>query len=521
MFFHEKFSYMYRLLNLNHKMISKQCGFDVSLLSRWKNGNRVPSYKNGQYRDLAVFFLSQIKNTSQRDEISMILSSHRTIATHLSDEVDLLEDWLLVSNPKPQIPLMNYTTNSDTLSQLRNIITNTDYLVFNPDINLDKSTRTDVYIYKDNKGKREAIIYFLNTAFELNEPTDIFIFSDEDQGWWMEDENFPALWANYLKGIAHKGHRLSVIFLNSRPSEQYIRAINTWFPLMFNGKVNAYYFPNYNNPAVKSTTFIIKDTLAYVSLSSQLSDEEKIGYLHFDTPSIQMQTALFLGRMATCRSLVTTYTEETQLSLLDRMNQSETLESQGKMFSQYPSAYFLPVSVFERYALTLPSEVASRYMSMIRRYLQVRAHVFSSVKVEEAVVVKTLRDLILDPEHHFFESRFFGNRIMKLTHLELTAYLNNIILAIENNPNYSLFFLRRPNAQRDFNVNISAREHVGVVLCPTSPSSVNHIAIFSTESNTIYTIYQYLTLLFDQIPSVYKQREETIKVLNDLQKLLI
>lgn len=521
MFFHEKFSYLYRLLNVNHKLVSKQCGFDVSLLSRWKNGNRVPSYKNGQYRELAKFFLAQIKTQAQREELNMIIAGHRTVATHLASDLDLFEDWLVISSSKPQIPLMNYSINSDTLTQQRSIIISSESVIDHPVIHLDLSTKTDVYIYKNNVGKRNAVLYFLNTALELDEISDMYIFSDEDSGWWLEDDHFPILWATYLKGIAAKGHRISVIFLNSRPSEQYIRTLNTWLPLMLNGKINAFYFPNYTNPSVKSTTFIIKDKLTYVSLSSQLSDYEKIGYLHFDLASIQMQTALFLGRMATCRTLVTTYTNETQLSLLERMIMAESAEFNMIIVNNYVSPFFLPLSVFERYALTLPKDAGERYMSIVRRYQRLRGQFIVNIEMTEVIHLKTIRDLILDPEHTFFESRFFANRLMKLTSEEIKQYFMNITSMVENQKDYHLVFLRKPSMQKDMNINITVREHVGVLMTPTSPSTLNHIALVTTEGNTVYTVHKYLSQLLSQIPSVYKEKEETLNILRELVKLIV
>jgi hypothetical protein len=519
MFFHEKYAYLYRLLNVNHKQVAKQCGYDVSLLSRWKNGNRLPSHKNGQYRELAKFFIGAIKTQAQRDEINMIIAGHRVIAPHLTLDVDVFEDWLMVSNTKPEISLMNYSLNSDTLTQLRSIISSNDAMIQDSNVQLDTQTRTDVYIYKSNHGKRDAVLYFLNTALELQEPSDIYVFSDEDQGWWMEDESFPTMWMTYLKGIALKGHRMNVIFLTTRPSEQYIRALNTWLPLMLIGHVNAFYFPNYATHSVKSTTFIIKDTLAYVSLSSQLSDVEKIGYLHFDLPSIQMQTALFLGRMAACQSLVTTYSIETQLALLDRMMQVEPADYALKSFHQHPSPYFLPLSVFERYAFTLPLEMGNRYLSIVRKYLKARENIVPTLDVFEVIPYKSMKDLIEDPNHMLFNSRFFANRYMKLTISEIKEFLNNAIEIITSVKNYKMAFLYRTQAQKDMNVNIAVRQHSGALMTPIKPSPVNHIAIFTTEGNTVATLFKYLSSLQDQIPSSYHQKEETLQTLKDLIRM--
>ena len=521
MFFHEKFSYLYRLLNLNHKLVSKHCGYDVSLLSRWKNGNRLPSAKNGQYKELARYFLSAIKTQVQRDEINMIIAGHRAVATHLSDEQDVFEDWLMVSNTKPQIPLMNYTNTSESLSQLRLIMSNQDELAMQPKMSLDTDTRTDVYIYKTNQGKRDAVLYFLSTALELHTPHDLYIFSDEEQEWWLEDPNFPYLWANYLKGLTLKGHRISVIFLITRPSELYVGVLNTWLPLMFLGKVNAFYSPHYTTPSVKSTTFIIKDTLAYVSLSSQHSEFEKIGYLHFDLPSIYMQSALFFGRMTHCRSLVTIYSLETQISLLERMLLTETTDYRMKMFNHFPSPFFLPLSVFERYAQSLPSDMVERYLSIIRKYLKTRENMIASVDVSELIIYKSLKEFILDSEHTLHEGRFFANRLMKLTSQECHTYLDNIITTLSSFPNYHFSLIHRTDMIQDITVNVSVREHVGAVITPMKPSIIQHIAVVSTEGNTVHALFNHLSNIERRTPSVYHYKNEVIQALLELKAMIV
>ena len=58
-------------------------------------------------------------------------------------------------------------------------------------------------------------------------------------------------------------------------------------------------------------------------------------------------------------------------------------------------------------------------------------------------------------------------------------------------------------------------------MTPTSPSSLNHIALVTTEGNTVYTVYKYLSQLLSQIPSVYKEKDETLNTLRELSKLII
>lgn len=519
--FYEKFTHMYRLLNLNHKIVAKQTGIDVSLLSRFKTGKRLPSDKNGQYHDFAKLFLSCIKTAAQRDTINMIITGHRITIPHVIAEIDIFEDWLKSSSARPEMSLMSYVAQTDRLAQMRAIITSKDETILKTThIKLDPQTRTDFYIYKDNEGKREAVLYFLNTALELEHPTDIYIYSDEDPGWWMEDETFPKLWASFLRAITLKGHTINTIFLTTRPSEQYIHALNTWLPLMLVGKINTFYFADYAIQTVKSTTFVIKDSLCYVSLSSRLSDLEKIGYLHVDLPSIRMQTALFLGRMAGCRSLMTTYTTETQLALLERMLQSESQDYPLKTFSLFPNPLFLPFSVFEKYSLTLPLEMRQRYMSIIRKYLTYIDNALPTIQVHEVTPFNKLRDLVLDPNAYYFESSFFGNKELKLTKNELKLYVNNIIDVLQRCPSYELIFLQQQSTYKELDININVRQHTHALITPINKSPLDHIALFSREGNTVMTLFKYLTSLQSNIPSAYRQKEETLQNLYTLQALL-
>jgi hypothetical protein len=71
------------------------------------------------------------------------------------------------------------------------------------------------------------------------------------------------------------------------------------------------------------------------------------------------------------------------------------------------------------------------------------------------------------------------------------------------------------------NINITVREHIGVVMTPTSPSTLNHIALVTTEGNTVYTLHKYLSQLLSQIPTVYKEKEETLIILKDLISLIV
>jgi hypothetical protein len=80
-------------------------------------------------------------------------------------------------------------------------------------------------------------------------------------------------------------------------------------------------------------------------------------------------------------------------------------------------------------------------------------------------------------------------------------------------------FLYRTQAQKDMNVNIAVRQHSGALMTPIKPSPVNHIAIFTTEGNTVATLFKYLTSLQDQIPSSYHQKEETLQTLKDLIRM--
>ena len=74
---------------------------------------------------------------------------------------------------------------------------------------------------------------------------------------------------------------------------------------------------------------------------------------------------------------------------------------------------------------------------------------------------------------------------------------------------------------QDITVNVSVREHVGAVITPMKPSIIQHIAVVSTEGNTVHALFNHLSNIERRIPSVYHHKKEVIQSLQELKAMIV
>jgi hypothetical protein len=133
--------------------LAKFLNLNQSLISRFRQGSRIPSTKSSYIKDTARYLSNKIKKEKLMDKI---VALHFDEDTPLSDSI---YNWLS-SDSELQTSL--YSDLSD-----------------------------DMYYYGD-AGKRDASLKFLQENIK-NKAHTILLYSDEDMG-WMLDKNYQKKW---------------------------------------------------------------------------------------------------------------------------------------------------------------------------------------------------------------------------------------------------------------------------------------------------------------------------------------
>ncbi|MCR5735516.1 MAG: hypothetical protein K6G22_12995 [Lachnospiraceae bacterium] len=95
-------------------------------------------------------------------------------------------------------------------------------------------------IYNGSSGLREAVLRFLVRVAE-SDAAEMMLYSDQDMGWMMADNDFTLRWAALMSSCVKKGKSLHIIHNIDRNLDEMSQAITSWLPLYMSGMIRSYY----------------------------------------------------------------------------------------------------------------------------------------------------------------------------------------------------------------------------------------------------------------------------------------
>ena len=223
--FSEKLNYIMMLTRTTNTELAKFLNLNQSLISRFRQGSRIPPTKSNYVRDIANYLSNKIKKEKLMDKILVL---HFDEDTPLSDSI---YNWL----------------SSDSELQT----------------SLYSDLNDDMYYYGD-VGKRDVSLKFLEENITKKSRT-ILLYSDENIS-WMLDENYKKRWKEYLITLLNQGTKIKIIHSLSRNYDELLNAVTMWLPLYLSGNIDAYYIPKLRDGINRKTLFI-SSNCAVVSTS--------------------------------------------------------------------------------------------------------------------------------------------------------------------------------------------------------------------------------------------------------------
>ncbi|MCR5685775.1 MAG: hypothetical protein K6G81_10220 [Lachnospiraceae bacterium] len=294
--FGRRFDAALRCAHLSNVALSRLINVDASLISRYRNGSRIPR-ANSEIIPMigATVWQYVVKN-----------SETVTIAGEIGISEDELNDtkftnWLF------EAVVRNAADISATEQLLRafdqfgapRLITDTekkqksgDLSGMNPDED-ELNEKKDVYF--GNKGLQKAVIRFLTRTI-IEKVPEIWLYSDQDIS-WMTEGGFAARWAELMKRTVAAGTRIRIIHNINRNLQEMTSAITLWLPLYISGRIEPYYSARNTDPRFAHTLFVCPGHFAIEACN--VRDNESVDTYHFyeekslvDTYSRQYETLL-------------------------------------------------------------------------------------------------------------------------------------------------------------------------------------------------------------------------------------
>lgn len=504
------------LFSVTNKELATECNVDPSLVSRWRNGQRFPSEKYDQMKQIALFFLHQKMDLEQRHTLQEIMSVQKLNTPLLETQEDLLTSWLSdrrnhsvyqgreTIKTKPTIYVDNQTLKTRS----------------RPRFPLSSQTKREFHVFQGNSGKRKAALLLLQKAMSLDTPNDIYIFSNELLHWWLEDKQFQIQWTSYLKLIVMKNHRIHVIHDVNRNKEEYSKYMNIWLPMHLIGSINSHYYPMYVDSPIKETYMVIKGHMALESRSTFLTPKENICLLFEDEDTVDMIESIFLGRLVNCKPLVQVYKEQDQTQLLQLYLKAISSDYNVIFMHKSINSVFLPDSVFEKYCEGWPHTKKREYMQVIKQYKNSQFLAFSKRSFVDVIPLETLYEITSSKSYTHRNMLLFSDTLITLTKDEIILTLKDVLYTLQKYEKFNIYLNMNENPIEHPNINIEYRENHSAFFTTNYELVTPYIGLYSDEGNLMHTFGYFLNNLIAQIPTAFKQKSETIKQIESALRLL-
>jgi hypothetical protein len=119
-----------------------------------------------------------------------------------------------------------------------------------------------------NDGRREAVLQFLDHILTLPQGQQLYLMSQEDLAWLIEDRDFLAVWQAKLAQLLQNRHKIRIIHWVDRSVDSLNSIIGYWLPLHLTGGIESWFFPKYSDSPFQTTLFILENDLAITGMSS-------------------------------------------------------------------------------------------------------------------------------------------------------------------------------------------------------------------------------------------------------------
>lgn len=352
------------IYRLNNVTLARGISADASLVSRWRNGDRVPKRGSAVYHDIANFLAGIGMLKHDRDTLDTMLG----VTCESREELRAaLYSWLSGGavvkkvNLDPEEPALVV----GMFDKLTEIFTEQARAPTGP-VSLYPRVQSGMFAdherFEGITGLRQAVINFLHAVTLSKTPGDVYLMPPSDETWLTDDPEFEKLYTNSLRLIIRNGH--SVHMLHPAPHGSMLAPLlTTYMPLYTTGRFFSYgrASADISAPAL----FVLMGQAAIVSYYAA----EQTNTLFFKNqkdiiPFVNMVHA----QLGSCSPLAAACNKDAPLALAERLIQLE--DKPGALFcvKNTLDPIFLPETHI--YALlnhVLPQSKVSAHLDMLAR----------------------------------------------------------------------------------------------------------------------------------------------------------
>lgn len=535
MHFSEKLRLLTHVFKVSNSRLARAIHVDASLVSRWKSGDRSISSQSRHIPDLATFFIQTDAYPYQRAYLDRLLASllpdPKSCAEN--DLIHALANWLVSADAAewPQLP-SDPSLSADPARLFDNISSWFSKTHATPDLTKPAAGKTGAAdrsdwseqilpghrlngeVFYGMSGKRQAVINLLLEILQLESPCELLLISEESMRWLTDDIRFTRKWARLLLEVIEKGHRITVIHIVSRRTQEISGIVEYWLPLHLSGQIASYYIPRYVEPAVSQTLFIIRNRAVFLAQSTEDIQTQGLTLICRDEETVAHYTRVYEAILHGCLPLFSVFTP--QNCRLFQQDIATMQEQPGRLYHirRQPDTCLLPPQLYAQLQpLVCCQHPAFADQANLTDWLQARRNncfgrsgqnrpVFDMLPLsmlekacQDGITIQSDCELLLKSPLH-------------LGFAESADWLEQLAEMLRTQEQYQLYLFQEPSDAEPLLFSLSYYENKAALFAPAGNGKPYVIALH--EANSLHSLGLFLDRLIARIPSSQRNREDVI-----------
>lgn len=500
--FKDKITRMMQILKITNSQLAQRLDVDMSLVSRWRTGNRLPSQRGDHMEQIADYLMECAFKKDLLDEFTELLGlsadAHRSDHAYLRSH---LLNWLQDDKYQDNSPYIR-----DFIDKVEFFIESTKFGAANQRLHkAPEYSIKDIYVGAD--GKREAMKRFLHQISLSEDILDIYFYSDEAQEWIMDDIEFYFVFNEMLSEILAKGHRLNIIQPYYKSFRSMMESIERWLPIYISGQIQTYYYPEEMKSIFGNTVAVAGDLAALKSASINTNPQNSINFYVTDQGIVEAMKENLLSFIKECESLMNIFGFHNLKELIDYLLKQGDNPGDLVALHQTLSTMTIPMDF-----LQMVTDSKDIHQAHLKRTGLLKDNL-KEYKYIEIFALPTLEDLdegilqVVLSNHLPSEPVYYNRETFKL-------HLQNVIHWLEAYPNYNVIVLDKLFLK---DVRITVKKDQTAILYKLTPDP---IALAFDNKDIIEAFYSYIVSVINESDQKTLDRSLSIERLKEyLQKL--
>lgn len=535
MHFSDKLRLLMHVFKVSNSRLARAIHVDASLVSRWKSGDRSISSHSRHIPALATFFIHLDAYPYQRAYLDRLLASLLPEPENCTetDLIHALANWLVDSDAAewPQLP-SDTTLSANPARLLDNISSWFSKTHTAPGIaeilsgktrsaepsgwseQILPGTRLTAEVFYGLPGKRQAVMNLLLEILQYEAPCDLLLISEESMRWLTDDFRFTQKWARLLQQVIEKGHRITVIHIVSRRTQEISGIVEYWLPLHLSGQIASYYIPRYVEPAVSQTLFIIRNRVVFMAQSTEDVRTQGLTFTWRDPETVAHYTRIYETILHGCLPLFSVFTSQNC-----RLFQQDVAALNGQPGRLYhirrqPDTCLLPPALYAQLQpLVCCQHPAFDDQSDLAAWLHARRNSCFGPPEQNRLVYDMLPLSLLESACQdgitiASDCELLVSRPLCLNFAESAAWLEQLVVTLRTQEHYQLYLYQEPADAAPLLFSLSYYENKAALFAPAGSGQPYVIALH--EANSLHSLGLFLDRFIARIPDSQRNREDVI-----------